>query len=285
VTPICSRGRGRLLCVTAAAALVATAGAGPALAQQPANQGAVSFSGGLDVPSVYLFRGILQESDPRVTLWPYGELGVSLFSGDGGLKSVDVSLGIWNSLHTGSSGTQGPSQKLQYEQDFYAGLAFGLGGGLSVGGTYTAYTSPNAAFSTVKELSVDVSHDSAFAPYALVAFELDGQADGGAAEGTYLELGVGPEWELAAGRLTLGVPVKVGLSLSDYYEGPEGHETFGYFSAGGLLTLPLTRIPGRFGSWSLHGGVDLLVFGDAVRGINGSDRGKVVGLFGLGLSY
>ena len=48
---------------------------------------------------------------------------------------------------------------------------------------FTAYTSPNDMFSTVKEISFKVAHASKYAPYALVAFEFggdsSGQADGG----------------------------------------------------------------------------------------------------------
>ena len=64
--------------------------------------------------------------------------------------------------------------------------------------TYTAYTSPNGLFGTVKELSFKVAVDdsgllgaAAVKPYVLLAQELDGQADGGANEGTYLESGSG----------------------------------------------------------------------------------------------
>src|SRR5688572_13681317 len=77
--------------------------AGAQTAADP-NPGALTFTGGLDVPSVYVFRGIVQEADRKLTLWPYGDLGLALFSGDGGVKSVGVNLGVWHSLHTGSSG-------------------------------------------------------------------------------------------------------------------------------------------------------------------------------------
>ena len=34
------------------------------------NPGALTFTGYLDVPSVYVFRGIVQEADPKLTLFP-----------------------------------------------------------------------------------------------------------------------------------------------------------------------------------------------------------------------
>ena len=84
---------------------------------------------------------------------------MAVYSGDGGLKSVGLNVGSWNSLHTGSAGCDGPSGKLWYEGDFYATLGLGFGGGVSLGTTYTAYTSPNNMFSTVKEIAFKLGVD------------------------------------------------------------------------------------------------------------------------------
>ena len=69
----------------------------------------------------------------------------------------------------------------------------------------TAYTSPNARFTTVKEVLFKVSQGSRFAPYGLIAFESSaepgvGQAEAVSEAGTYMELGVGPSWPLGGGR-------------------------------------------------------------------------------------
>ena len=74
-------------------------------------------------------------------------------------------------------------------------------------------------FSSVS-MTRDIS-DVPHSPYALVAFEFDtapgvGQADGGDHAGQYLELGIAPGY--TASRASLTVPVKVGMSLGDYYE-------------------------------------------------------------------
>jgi hypothetical protein len=224
-----------------------------------------------------------------VVMWPYGDLGFALFSGEGALKSVGVNVGTWNSLHTGNAGSDGPSGELWYESDFYSTVALGFGKGTNLGVTYTAYTSPNGLFGTVKELSFRVTVDDsgalgAFAvrPYALLAQELDGQADGGTNEGTYLELGIGPGFAIP--RATVSVPMKVGLSLSDYYEGLTGDETFGFFSIGGVVTVPFTSAPTRFGSWNVHGGVEFLMLGDRNEAVFG-DGSHVIGSIGIGLSY
>jgi hypothetical protein len=278
--------RGLLRSLAVLALLLATAGS--AFAQTAAtdpNNGALTFTSGIDVPTKYLFRGLSQESDSKLTLFPYGDLGISLFSGDGGVKSATVNFGIWNSLMTGSSGLDGPNDKLHYEQDFYSTLTLGFAQGYSLGTTYTAYTSPNNGFGTVHELAFKVAKTGWLSPYGLVAFELDGQADGGESEGTYLELGVGPAWSFAGGKATFSVPLKFGFSLNDYYEGPEGDEKFGYFQIGGLVSAPLTSPESKFGVWTVKGGVDVFTLGETPKAFNSGDRGKVVATFGIGVVY
>jgi hypothetical protein len=235
-----------------------------------------------------MFRGIRQNSTGFAT-WPAFDLGLAAYSGDGGLKSVTINFGTWNSLHSGDTGQDGPSGKLWYESDFYAGASLGFGKGTTVGVTYTAYTSPNGLFGTVKELAFKLAVDdsgllgaAAVKPYMVLAQELDGQADGGANEGTYLEVGIGPGYALS--RMTLTVPLKVGLSLSDYYEGADGDETFGFFSVAGVVTVPFTSAPTRFGSWNIHGGVEFLMLGDRNEAVFG-DSSHVIGSIGIGLSY
>jgi hypothetical protein len=267
-----------------------------AAAQAPAedpNTGALTFTGSFDVPTLYYFRGIRQETDPAFTMWPVGDLGISLFSGDGGVKSASVNFGVWNSLHTGSSGSDGATGRIHYEMDFYSTLNLGFGRGFGLATTYTAYTSPNGLFDTVNELMFKVTQSGRFAPYGLIAFELDdeGQADLGSEAGTYLELGVGPAFPLGR-RATLTVPVKLGFSLSDYYEDPTTgeDESFGFFDVGGLVTVPLSGVASKYGAWNFHAGIDFLFLGNATEAFNIDKDGEtsttgVVALFGIGVTY
>jgi len=275
------------------------AGGAAAQTSSDPNPGALTFTGGFDLPSVYVFRGIVQETDPDLTMWPYADLGIALMSGDGGLKSLGVNFGVWNSLHTGSSGTDGTSGRLHYEEDFYATLSLGFAKGITIAPTFTAYTSPNFGFNTVKELSFKVSKTHMLAPYGIIAFELGdeagvnfGTADLGTAgpenkKGVYLELGAAPSFPIGSSKATLAVPVKLGLSLSDYYQLNGVDHSFGFFDIGGLVTLPISKISSSFGSWNVHGSVDFLSFGDTTREYNGVDKDKtrVVWLFGVGVSY
>jgi hypothetical protein len=275
----------------------------PTTAQTPAgsaaaepsdpNPGALSISGGVDFLNQYMFRGIRQHST-GVAIWPWADLGIAAYSGEGGLKSVGINVGTWNSLHTGDTGTDGPSTKLWYEGDFYATLGLGFGGGVSVATTYAAYTSPNNTFSTVKEIMFKLSVDdsahlgkAAVKPYAILAQELDtapglGQSDGGAEAGTYLELGIAPGYTLS--KASLAVPVKVGLSLSNYYELSGTDNKFGFFSVAGIVTVPLGS-PSKFGSWNIHGGAEFQKLGETTKFFNGGDDSQVIGSIGIGFSY
>ena len=279
-------GRGRVVFLSLGLVTMCATGAS-AQAADP-NPGNLTVTGGLDFPTTYMFRGILQEADPKLTMWPFVDLGYSFFSGDGGVKSAAVNVGLWNSLHTGSSGKDGPFDKLWYEEDFYTTLTLGFGGGTSLATTFTAYTSPNTMFRNVEEISFKVSVAQRFAPYALFAFEL-GDTDSAGADGgdpgTYLELGVGPSWPLGGGKATLAIPVKLGMSLGDYYQGPDGDSTFGFFDIGALLTVPLGGQPSSFGSWNFHAGVDFFALGDTTKFFNEGNGEKVVALVGFGVTY
>jgi hypothetical protein len=283
------------MCTRRAAAIVIAAAllsAIPAAAQSSdPNPGALTLAGGFDISNAYMFRGIPQDEDDFASvMWPYADLGFALFAGDGGLKSVGVNIGTWNSLHTGGAGLDGPTRQLWYESDFYATLGLGFGGGTSLGMTYTAYTSPNGLFPSVKELAFKFAVDdsgylggAAVKPYVLIARELDedgGQADGGFELGTYLELGIAPGYTTS--RLAVAVPIKVGLSLDNYYEGANGDEQFGFFSLAGVVTVPFTGEPTRFGTWNVHGGVEYLRLGDRNQAFG---ENQVVGSVGIGFSY
>lgn len=149
---------------------------------------------------------------------------------------------------------------------------------------YTAYNSPNFMFNTVKKGSGKVAHSSRIKPYGIVGFDPGkDSAENGVKKGPYLELGVGSTLPLV-GKVTLTIPVKLGMSLKDYYELKVVDHRFGYFDAGALVTLPRSGISSSFGSWNLHGGVDLLVLGDTAKAMNAGGTNKVVGLIGIGLT-
>jgi len=272
----------------AAAAAPAPAPAPPQAAEEPAPK-RVTTTAGFDFASAYMFRGIYQE-DSGVIVPPFADVGVLLYQGDGALSSVNVNGGIWNSLHSGPSGNSGKGSPW-YEADYYGAVTFTFGK-WKPGALFTSYTSPNDAFRSVHELAAVLAYDDSASPFPLspkvtLAFELDGQADGGAKQGTYLELGIRPALKAIDHPrypLTIAIPVKVGLSVKDYYEGPTGSNNFGYFDTGVIASVPLAFIPGPT-AWEVHGGVDFLFLGDNLRLLNRSDRVKPVGILGLSVTY
>jgi hypothetical protein len=285
-----------------AAAANTAIGAAAATTQPAADEGApakrVTLTAGVDFASAYLFRGIFQE-DSGLIMPPYFDVGVALYNGDGALKNITVNGGMWNSIHSGPSGSGNDSisRNAWYEADYYGSVTFTVGK-LKPGLLYTSYTSPNDAFGTVDELAGVLAYDdsgSAFPlnPKAIVAFELKGQADGGGgfedggSKGTYFEFGVRPVVPLSAHPkypVSLAIPAKLGMSLNDYYQGPTGSNTFGYFDLGGILSVPLAFM-NHGSTWDLHGGLDVLWLGDNNKILNGDERVKPVFTIGVGVVY
>jgi hypothetical protein len=284
--------------LAAAACTTLILASGPAWAQDAPsvdpNPGAVTITGSIDFLNQYMFRGLQQNNTGLVT-WPAFDLGIAAYSGDGGLKSVGINFGTWNSLHSGNTGSDGPSGKMWYESDFYATLGFGFGKGTSFSTTYTAYNSPNSGFTTVKEFSFKFAVDDsgylgkgAVKPYVVLAQEFGtdvatGQADGGENAGTYMEIGIAPGY-YGISRASIAFPIKVGFSLNDYYELDGVDNKFGFFSVAGIVTVPLGATS-NFGSWNVHGGVEYQALGTTTEFFNGGDSSQVIGSFGIGFSY
>ena len=154
------RGRARHAALAMVGALWVGLSASPAWSQSSAdpNSGSLTFTGGIDFLNAYFLRGIPQD-DTGVVMWPHGDIGVALHAGNGTFKRIGVNVGLWNSLHTGQAGSDGPSGKLWYQSDFYTTLGLGFGKGTGLGVTYTARTSPNGMFNTVRELSFKFALD------------------------------------------------------------------------------------------------------------------------------
>jgi hypothetical protein len=249
----------------------------------------VTVTFGLDFVSSYMFRGIYQE-ETGVIIPPFVDVGVALYQGTGTLSAVTANGGNWNSLHSGPSGNQGRGNAW-YEADYYGSVTFTMGKWKPTA-LYTSYTSPNDAFASVHELAGVLAYDDSasrfpLAPKAIVAFELKGQADGGAHEGIYLELGVRPGVKLIDADkypVTLAVPVKIGLSLHDYYEGPTGSNAFGYFDTGAIASVPLAFMP-KGSTWEVHGGIDLMWLGENTKILNGNDGFKPIGSIGFSVAF
>jgi hypothetical protein len=269
--------------------LVAT----PASAQQPPKpDSGFVMAVGIDLVNQYVFRGVRQNTT-GIAVWPSVDFTARFLSSDGVVKRVNVTAGFWNSLQSGDTGSSGPIGKPWYESRISGTVGLQFGGGVSVAPTYTAYTSPSDLFTTVKELDIKLALDDsrrlarvAMHPYALFAFELDavpgvGQLDGGLRAGRYLEVGASPIYSVRLA--TIAVPIKVGLSLGDYYELAGNDNKFGFASVGARVTAPIGG-RSKIGGWNVHGGVEIQAFGETTKVFNGGDRSKVIASFGVGLN-
>jgi hypothetical protein len=63
-----------------------------------------------------------------------------------------------------------------------------------------------------------------------------GQEDGGLNPGTYLELGISPG--LNESGFAIAIPLRVGLSLDDYFELAGVDHKFGFLSIGAIASAP-----------------------------------------------
>lgn len=293
----------RIVTVLAIAVGLATTSAIQAQDDAGPNQGKVSFSAGLDITSAYFFRGIIQEDQGLITqTWLDATFNLS--------DTVDLTIGIWNSMHDAQTGApaNGTGPDWWYEADLYLGLSMAVSENCSLGLTYTAYTSPNDAFGTIHELAVSASHDdsgawggsflegSGLQPSFTIARELDGQADGGSDEGTYLEVGIEPSFTLIDSQdqpVTLSIPVTVGLSIGDYYEenlsgtpaGPYDDSNFGYLDIGAVLSTPL-NIPADYGQWEASLGLHYLFLSEATEAANANgDDSEFILSLGISMGY
>lgn len=258
------------------------------------NKGKISLNAGVDFSNAYYFRGILQTNKSFVAQ-PYGDVTFNLYEGENGLNSVGATLGFWNSFQSRNI-VDVSDPTAWYEVDLYGGLTFGLFDKFETGVTYTAYVSPDNAFSTVQEISFSFSFDDsdllgafALSPSALLAVEVKNQADAGSNKGVYLQLGVEPGLTLIESEnypVSLSFPLTLGLSLSDYYEfGTGDNDTFGYFDLGVNLSVPLSFIPADFGAWEAYARGDFLFLGDNLEAVNDGDSFQAIGTFGIALSY
>jgi len=274
-------------------------GSTPAAAEPPApNSGRISLSVGNDFTTAYFLRGILQERDGFI--WqPYGGITFKLADelGYGVIKNFAFSLSTWNSIQSNQTFAQS-SPKNWYEADIIAGFSMTLWDYVNTNISYVAFTYPNGAFSTAQELDWTIGFNDAeflgpFAlnPSVLWVFEVDNVSFGDLdREGIYVQPGVKPSVTLfqeADYPVTLALPLSVGLSVSNYYEESGGglDQTFGFFDAGLVASVPLSFIPSDYGTWSASASFDVLALSATLARANRGDGTFFVGKGGISFAY
>jgi hypothetical protein len=266
----------------AGASASATAGDAEATEGEDAgdpNTGALSITFDNSLTTAYMFRGIMNERDGLI--WqPSITLSLNLYeAGAGAVESVDFAIATWLSVHTEETYESGNGPDAIYEADYYPSLGVSWTGGLTTALTYYFYTSPNGAFDTVEEVVVDLSYDDsdvlgpfALNPTASFVFETRRSSFGGTGKGAVFELGLEPAVEVTLPMeavedypISLTFPLRIALSMDDYYRNGPEDDVFGYARLGFHFGIPLACIPPRFGDWSVTNGFDVYFLGDAVH--------------------
>jgi hypothetical protein len=260
------------------------------------NTGKIAFSAGSDITTAYFFRGILQERNGFI--WqPYGEVNINAYSDEEGvLTGITPFLGTWNSVHSENTLSSGSGPDNWYESDVYLGVKFNLLGKIELKPFYIAYTYPNGAFATVQEFDFTATlNDSewlgTFALYPSITYarEMENTALG-TDEGDYMEFNVRPSFTVIESDtypVSLAVPLQLGLGIEDYYEAPFSgkNDTFGFFKAGLVASVPLAFVPEEYGAWAVSAGASVYTFGNALKAFNKGNDPWVVGTWSLTMAY
>lgn len=242
--------------------------------------------------SDYFFRGIAQKRD-SFNLQPAATLGFTLIEEES--FSLSLKAGTWSSFSDDRpGGSTGSFSEYWYEHDAYVGASVSVDR-ITLDALYTWYFSPSADFAEYEDVTLSVSYDDAglwdeagrfsLNPSASIAIETRNAASG-PDSGVWLGLGLKPSVGLgswALGSTTLSFPLRLGLSLNDYYQLSDGEsETFGYGEVGATLSFDLSE---QYGSAAptVDLGVSYLFLGGVLDDLNGGDSGELV--FSAGLSW
>jgi hypothetical protein len=263
------------------------------------NTGAISFGADLNFTTSYFFRGYNQE-DTGLIFQPNIYATTQVIDSDN--FDLTAKVGLWSSLHT----EQTASDDIWYEADIYGLLTASFAGNYYATLGYTLYTYPGDAFEAIQEFGLsggvadatdfwDSSEEKNFTMPVEIGFYKETD-DGNGEQDFYWELKAIPtlatdaEFIPGMGSATLSFPLILGGSLDGYYTDDEGgNETFGYFSVGVNVGLPIGTdiIPARYGNWTLNAGVNYIyLMADSAEAANdGGEDYELQGMVGVSVSY
>jgi hypothetical protein len=247
----------------------------------------LSFSGGIDVPSAYYFRGYRQ-ADQGLILQPYLNIFTACPCGD---VIVRPYVSLFHSRHFDSDNPMADMS------DVMVGTV-ASDSAWSLDARYAYFTMNQFMRSSVHELGAKLSYDLlslcrepgavsplALRPFAGAYFDL---FDEEGTEDIFLTVGLEPawRWELAGQKIGMSLPIEWGLSGDDYYLQSDGsNDFFGYFSAT-LTTSVVLPVPAACGRWFLNAsGQYLHLAADSVRAVSGGDTDVWIGKLGFSFVY
>ncbi|MCC5830656.1 MAG: hypothetical protein JJU36_14515 [Phycisphaeraceae bacterium] len=277
----------------------------------------IHFDAGAHYLSSYYYRGFVRETEGPI-VQPYASARLRVFDRRDSpvIQGVDLLVGLQTSHHW-SHNVRGPGERW-VELNWYGGVGVDFADRWRAELLYVNREDIRTSFRDVHQVELTVRFDDrdpdyawSLQPYATLSLEYENQSDAGwisrdfsHGRGTYhfdrfyMELGVEPVFELFHLHMDepvkLSVPMRIGLSLNDYYADTSGRDrTFGYAATGLRLSIPLWEFgadPGRRFLWRLDGGVDLLYLGNSARDVNralgqSGNEFQIVGHIGLSLDY
>lgn len=247
----------------------------------------IQFSGGIDVPSAYYFRGYLQ-ADHGPIVQPYLNLFTKHAFDEGVIVRPYVSL-----FHSANFDAD---NRMNDMSDVMLG-AVASGHAFSVDARYAYFTTNQLMRSAVHEFGVKASYDVfsllsgcdepapfSLRPFAGAYFDL---FDEEGTEDIFVNVGLEPSWrcELAGLKIGLSLPIDWGLSADDYYLNADGsNAALGYFSTAWTTSILLPGV--GCGQWFLNTSVQYLhLAADSVLAINDGDDDVCIGKLGLSFVY
>lgn len=247
---------------------------------------------GVAVVSSYYAYGILLENQGAM-VQPYLNVNYTAYSGNGLVRNLSVGLQLWSSIHSEETlAAEGSDFGAWSELHYYLPVTVTLGNALTLGASYLEYNSPNEGFETIRSVTLTAAYDDAdqlgrFAlhPRVRILYNFEGLVGVSKTNAWYFEVGVAPGYvvaEKSSFPLTFSFPINLGLGDANFYPG----SAFGFASVGANCSVPLSRIPTRFGTWTVAGGITYYRLGHAPASLNvDSDRNAYVVDFGVRVSF
>ncbi|MCS5690809.1 hypothetical protein NZK33_02270 [Cyanobium sp. FGCU-6] len=250
------------------------------------------FSGnaGIDFRSQYNARGIVVQ-DKGVTIQPYININYLIYQGKGFVNSVMATVGWWNDISTNTNvSSPAYTARIWTETDISGGLSIRFADRFTFSSTFTDFTSPAGGYREGRFINNVLAYNDAglisptfsLKPQFTFLYELPAGGQAGLQPNAwYFEPGLTPNITINAKSnypINLALPLRVGLG-NQFYNGT----TYGFFSVGPQITVPLTFLSTPSAQWNLNVGYLYYDLGKTTAAIapNGSRNQNV---FNLGIS-
>jgi hypothetical protein len=286
-------------------------------APPPINNGKLSISASNVITNAYYFRGFLNQNQGLIDQPSiYGT--ATVYDGTAGdpFTNLTINPGIWTSFHgTPPTATNAGSAENWYEADLSIGAGVTIFDKTTLSFTFIDYTSPDGGFTETQELDQKIAYNDAglygdsgcfasftLSPYVAFAEEVAGTSKPNIVpgltnfqkQGVYEEVGISPAWTLVDIKdypITFSFPIVMGASVSNYYVDAAGNQKFfGYVSLGPTLSVPLSFINTKYGTWTASLGYPFYYLGEGPRDANVFNTGNTadyahVVSFTVGFTY